>query len=328
MARWASRPTCPVSASSLEVADAGDGSIVQRVDGLPDPDCADCLLAPLGETLEVGRRYVIRAAPGVVADDGSAPFGDPPSFSTGPARATPLVIEGLDLSATDGCVVARFATAVAARAHLCVGADCVVGAVQRAHELALPLSAVPGPMVQVSLRAWDETTRPGADLHLDLDAPSPLPLRISEVLSRPLAANLVRQFVEVVNLGAEPIELGGLLLSDERGALSLPAATLGAGQVAVLAPRGFSLAGGLDPAPAPSALVVEVAVGHLGANGLKVGGETVSLGEPGGRSISRFSRWPVTVAGQSVARLLPAACDVSTNVLQTPGATSTPGVVP
>jgi len=328
--RWSQ----PVSSPGLVLTDADDGSIVHRFDAVSDPECDTCLTAPLPSTLEVGRRYVVHGGVGVVGVSdgpgaGQLPFGDPPGFSVGPARTNPLVVEGLEVSATDGCVVARFATAIAARASLCVGAACVSGGVERSHELALLLPDASGaPTLSVSLRAWDETTRPPADEQHDIAAGSGLPLRITEVLARPHGGQLARQFVELVNAGATPIELAGLSLSDERGPTPLPPGMLQPGQLAVIAPKGFALAAGLDPAPDPSALVLELGATHLGDNGLKVSGETVTISDLGGKTISRFSVWPSTSVGQSVVRLQPGGCDVHANVIASVGGRSSPGRLP
>jgi hypothetical protein len=308
--------------SSLDFVLSDDDGGAMALVGAADPACDGCFTIALPEPLAEGRHYQLAAAEGVVGPDGQAPFGQPPGFGTGPARLGALTIDGLLVDASDGCVVARFGTAVATWARLCVDAACADDGPLISHELAV-VSAAPS---EIDLTAVDETTRPAAMVSVDPPPVSELSLRITEVLSNPLGARLSRQFVELQNLGSTPVALGGLLLGDDNGASPLPDALLGAGQVGVIVPSGFASAAGEDPDPAPGSLVVVLPVGHLGGNGLRVAGESVWLATPDGAMISRMTATPRTHKGQSRMRV--GACDVAASVVATPSGTSTPGVVP
>ncbi|MEP7126567.1 MAG: lamin tail domain-containing protein [Byssovorax sp.] len=132
-------------------------------------------------------------------------------------------------------------------------------------------------------------------------------LILNEILANPLGPEPRQEWVEILNDGAMPAELGGHVLIDVGGETVLPAGTLLPGAFALIVNQAFVDADGVDPAPEPGSLVVRVP--KLGHNGLSNDGEPLSLQDPSGVVISRSPVGPKTKAGNSLSRLAPAAPD-------------------
>lgn len=132
-------------------------------------------------------------------------------------------------------------------------------------------------------------------------------LILNEILANPLGPEPRQEWVEILNDGAMPAELGGHVLIDVGGETILPAATLPPGAFALIVNQAFVDADGVDPAPEPGSFVVRVP--KLGHNGLSNDGEPLALQDPNGVVISRSPVGPKTKAGISLARLTPAAPD-------------------
>jgi hypothetical protein len=109
---------------------------------------------------------------------------------------------------------------------------------------------------------------------------------ITEVLANPLGPEPAQEFVEVLNPGASPVDLGLLRLMDvdpagledpsEHGDPLPPGTHLAPGAVALLVPESFATTGS-DPTPAPDATIVRLD-GSLARSGLRnSGGEPVFL---------------------------------------------------
>lgn len=137
-------------------------------------------------------------------------------------------------------------------------------------------------------------------------APMPHPI-LNEVLANPLGPEPAAEWVEIVNDGQAPVDLGGYALSDGGGDTVLPSFTLAPGAFALIVNEAYDPEGGADAAPAPEALLVRVP--HLGKNGLSNSGEPLTLRDPEGAVISRFPAVPKPKAGESVARRAPSSPD-------------------
>ncbi len=289
--------------------------------------CATCFsLSPRGPLDGEGMFSVLAGAP-IAGVDGEAPFspGDLPAFATAATeRTVPPALSAPDLETSSGCLVARFATDVAAAGTLCLDGACVdEGALVLRHELSAPLG--PGATAQVRLAARDlSTAPPGTIGPLPSPPSSPRPLVVAEVLARPRGPRLAQQWVELWNRGGAPVSTDGLELHAARGANQLPSALLAPGERALIVPADFAPDDGDDVPPAPGTLLLRVAERHLGAAGLRTGGETLAITEADGRTLSRFSTEGIAVApGQSVSRA--GACDVAASFRATPGGGATPG---
>jgi hypothetical protein len=132
-------------------------------------------------------------------------------------------------------------------------------------------------------------------------------LVLNEVLANPLGPEPRQEWVEILNDGSRPAELGGYALIDVGGETALPSGTLLPGAFALIVNATFEEEDGVDPAPEPGSLVVRVP--KLGHNGLSNDGEPLSLRDPDGVVISRSPVGPKTKAGISLSRLSPAAPD-------------------
>ncbi|MCC7364430.1 MAG: lamin tail domain-containing protein [Dehalococcoidia bacterium] len=109
----------------------------------------------------------------------------------------------------------------------------------------------------------------------------PLSLRISELLADPAESGRDAPFewVELVNVGAEPVDLAGWTIADGAGSDVLPSA--------VVPPGGFVVIAGRD-AQFPGIPIVRVPDGEIGG-GLNNGGDTVRLLAPGGDEVDSIS---------------------------------------
>lgn len=150
---------------------------------------------------------------------------------------------------------------------------------------------------------------------------------ISEVLANPLGPEPDQEWVELYNDGLAPADLTGYALGDLGGTTPLPPATLAPGAFALVVNETFLEDDEIDPVPAPGTALLRVP--KLGKDGLKNDGEPLKLLDAGGQVVSRFPIAPKPKAGESVARVSPAAPDgvassfaVST---PTPGSPGAPG---
>jgi hypothetical protein len=245
-------------------------------------------------------------------------FGDPPAFSTGDeVRNQPPSIQSLQLEAADRCLVVRFTTERKTWAELCVADRCVSDSFAAAHALGASLMDVEDGW---TLRVWDESTAPAASQEGAVELP-PVPIVITEILSEPRGQRLSQQFVEILNVGGDPVELGGLVLRTSSGEDVLPQTRLPSGIRAVIVPSGF-VDDGLDPVPAPGSIVIRLANGKIGGRGIRAGGEPVWIETAAGTLITRWGGWPAELAtGQSLFRE-PFSCDLPSSFH--PG-TPTPG---
>jgi hypothetical protein len=132
-------------------------------------------------------------------------------------------------------------------------------------------------------------------------------LLLNEVYANPLGPEPAQEWVEILNDGATPAELGGHVLIDVGGETVLPPGALPPGGFALIVNQTFIEDDGVDPAPEPGSLVVRVP--KLGHGGLSNGGEPLSLRDPNSVVISRSPVGPKTKAGMSLARISPAAPD-------------------
>jgi hypothetical protein len=137
---------------------------------------------------------------------------------------------------------------------------------------------------------------------------APMPhVVLNEVLAFPEGPSPAEQWVEIVNDGLAPAELGGYVLLVGSGATPLPAATLAPGAFALLVDADYSAAGGPDVPPAAGTALITVP--HLGKQGLSHAGVDLYLLDAGGKTASSFPAKPKPQQGQSVARRAPSAPD-------------------
>ena len=138
---------------------------------------------------------------------------------------------------------------------------------------------------------------------------APMPhVIINEVVADPQGPEPAAEWVEIVNDGPAPADLGGYTLLDGGGETALPTATLAPGAFALLVNESFDEQACSGACPAPGTLILRVP--HLGKNGISNAGEALTLRDGGGAVVSRFPPSPKPKAGKSVARRTPAAPDL------------------
>jgi hypothetical protein len=144
---------------------------------------------------------------------------------------------------------------------------------------------------------------------------------INEVLSYPLGPSPAQEWVELLNDGRAPAELGGYVLHAGSGTTPLPAASLAPGAFALVVGQDYVPTDGVDEPPAPGTLILSVP--HLGKRGLSHAGVALALLDGDGQTISSFPAKPKPKQGSSVARRSPSAPDTLPGSFAT--ATPTPG---
>jgi hypothetical protein len=258
---------------------------------------------------------------GGAADAAGAPIGAGTigAFSTSSeADAAPPEISGVTLQLAGPCAAVSFATDEVAAGTVVLRAGEVetttsAGAGQTRFDVAVPLAALPpeSPATLV-VRAVDRAGNVAESAAVAWQTPAALPpVAITEVLANPVGPEPAQEFVELRNLGAEAVELGGLSLADAKGADALPAATLGPGAYALVVTSAYDPGNPADAAPRAGTQLLRVD-GRLGADGLSNGGEPVRLMR-GEEVVSSYGGWvdvsSVAWAGRSAHRLVQSACD-------------------
>jgi hypothetical protein len=312
-----------VDTTAVAAVDEGGRSLPVRA---TPGECPGCVRLTLEAELPIGARIELHALAGAVDPLGRPVFGDPPGFLTGLDSGGTPALHPLAWHTADRCVSARFASDTPTEGELCVGARCAPFEMGLDHQVALSLAGLAAPLA-LSLRAWNETTAPAAGWGpTPVDEPSPILLAIDEILTRPLGPALGQQYVEVVNLGREPIDLARLTLHDLEGGQSLPATQLAVGGYALIVPSSYREDDGQDPPPALTATIVRVAERHLGGDGLDPDGEPVWIEDADGRVVTRWGGYPADLQpGQCVERVVPDDCDVPESFRASPSGTCSPG---
>jgi hypothetical protein len=167
-------------------------------------------------------------------------------------------------------------------------------------------------------------------LEIPIIAKGGQPVAITEVLADPFGPEPDQEFVEVANLGDEPMDLSGWSIDDcqdSNGDLIPEGAVLAPGQLGVLVSPNYNLSEGQDPSPDPTALVVFLET-SIGSNGLKNSeAESIELYDGQGILVSQYrgqAGAPVEGAGaiRTTAELPdgdPLAFAVDPNGTSTPG---------
>jgi hypothetical protein len=304
------------------------------------PGGGRCFRFALGDALSAGRWLVegplsgtvpgqdapvdpSGAAPPAAASSGVAP-PRPGAFAVGegadlvaPALATPLVG-----SVGGGCWRVRVAVDEPVALVLRVRAEGAEGEPERtvavgegtAFDLVVRLAGSRAGRAALVVEATDwagNVSRSEAAVAI----PEPVPaVVISELLANPAGAELTQEFVELANLGDQPVSLAGMSIEDGGGSDPLGAETLAGRARALVVAAGFQ-GGGADPAPRVGTLLLRVA-GRIGRDGLANGGEAVRLRGAGGVVISQYGGWVDTSArgwsGRSVQRTALEGCDEAT----------------
>jgi hypothetical protein len=249
---------------------------------------------------------------------------------------TPPVITDLSIAAAGPCMNISFSTDEPATGTIIaqaggVEADSPGGVGQTRFDVAIPLAALPSESaatisVTVADRAGNVATSPP----LAFQTPAALPpIAITEVLANAAGPEPTQEWVELRNLGADPVPLAGLRIEDAKGGDDLPAETLAPGGYALVVTAGYDPNQGQDPAPRAGTLLLRVDT-RIGADGLSNGGEVVRL-MSGDAVVSSYGGWVSVSAsswsGKGVHRLVQTACDRADAWNRTPLA-ATPGAGP
>ncbi len=159
------------------------------------------------------------------------------------------------------------------------------------------------------------------------------PIAITEVLADPFGPEPGQEFIEIVNLGQEAVDLSGWMIDDggdANGDLLPEGTTLEPGQVAVLVSPAYNPTEGQDPSPDSAALVVMLET-SIGSNGLKNSdAESIELYDAAGILVSQYQGQAGSpVEGSGAIRItaeLPDGDPLAFGL--DPSETSTPGWTP
>ena len=195
---------------------------------------------------------------------------------------------------------------------------------------------VVGPRTSLVLRGFEPASRirleglvfdtlGDADtIDLDVETTSARPhVVLNEVFANPVGSEPAGEWIELVNDGTQPVELGGFVLDDAIEPVTLPACRLDPGDFALIVADAYAPDPELELVPEPDVALLRVP--RLGRSGLANAGELLRLREPNGDVVSRFPALTTPTAGTSVARRTPDSPDTDTSAF---GAHAPPGASP
>lgn len=312
----------PVALGAARPADCGDGGI---------GGAWTCLQVPLVEPLVPATSYVVSLVAGLTDGAGlpvqAGPVG---RFTTAaaPDLTAPLIV-GLQVSLSGPCVVVAFETDEPAAAELVLQPvqtaaaafepdpalrEISLGRGLTVFRAATHVRDLPaGAELAVGVRVSDAAGNVAESAPVELTLPGSLvPLAITEIHANPAGPEPAQEYVELRNLGAFPIDPGGMALEDGTGRDVLPAATIGPAAYALVVPSGFDVASVKDTPPAAGTVLLRVD-SRLGGDGLSNAGEVVRLRAADGALLSSYGSATATSttawSGKSIHRMPEDACD-------------------
>ena len=134
-------------------------------------------------------------------------------------------------------------------------------------------------------------------------------LVLNEVLADPVGPEALGEWIELVNDGSRPVDLGAFVLDDALERVALPPHELAPGNMVLLVGESYEPDPELDLVPPPDIPLVRLS--GLGRNGLSNAGELIRLRDRDGLVVSRFPARKAPRAGRSVARRAPDAPDAA-----------------
>jgi len=322
----------------LRICDGATGPIA-AMPPLDEPcDGGACYRVPLAGRLPPAAACKVVIGAGAT-DAGGAPIaGAVVGIFDAAAEAdeTPPVLADLSVAAAGPCLTVSFSTDEPVSASVVIQAGGVetsspAGVGQTRFDVAIPLTALPPvSAATIAVTAVDRAGNVASSSPLAFETPPALPpIVITEVLANAAGPEPAQEYVELRNLGAEPLSLAGLRLEDAKGGDDLPAEMLAPDGYALVVPSGYDANQGQDPAPRAGTLLVRVDT-RIGADGLANGGELVRL-MSGDAVVSSYGGWVSVSAGswsgKGVHRLVQTACDRPDAWNRTPLA-ATPGAAP
>jgi Lamin Tail Domain len=253
----------------------------------------------------------------------------------GEADVTAPGISALAVTPSGPCVLVSFQTDEPAAGTLLVRGSALAertisaGAGTTAFSVAASLAAFSaGSDVEIVARAIDLAGNIAETAAVSLTAPPELlPIAITEVQANSTGLEPAQEYVELRNLGAQSVDLGGIAIEDSKGSDLLPAFSLEPGAYALVVSSGFDPASPVDTPPRPGTALLRVDT-RIGADGLANGGEVVRLRSAAGTVLSTYgggvdvsaAKW----SGKSVHRVPQEACDQPASWTQVP-LPATPG---
>jgi hypothetical protein len=297
-----------------------------------------CYTAMLGAPLPA--RTSCRVELGAGALDGAGnpvPAGLIGAFDTAAAPDdTPPMISTVTIQLGGPCLAVSFSTDEVATGTVILDAGGVeasapAGTGQTGFDVAVPLAGLPPESpATVVVRAVDRAGNAAESAPLAWQTPAALPpVAITEVLANPVGPEPAQEWVELRNLGSDPVSLAGLGIADSRGADQLPPATLEPGEYALVVTSAYDPENAADTRPRAGTQLVRVD-GRIGADGLSNGGEVTRLLR-GDEVVSSYGGYvdvsSAAWAGHSVQRLVETACDRPSAWNRSP-LTPTPGAGP
>jgi hypothetical protein len=200
------------------------------------------------------------------------------------------------------------------------------------HDVVLDLSVLAtGSTVELIFEGQDFVGLSDVSRPLEFQVPEPIPsVVITEVLANPAGPEPASEFVEVLNLSGESVNVDGWSLSDSALDFGDPlhGDVLQPGQYGLIVGPGYDPFQGPDPAPDPGAILIH-SDSSLASGGLSNSGEPVFLWDGQGRFISSYlDALPVSSSsfnGCSVERVSAEMCGGSSGWAPNLDGSSTPG---
>jgi hypothetical protein len=322
----------------LRVCDGASGPIAAMPPADEPCDAGACYRVGLAGRLPPATSCKIVIGAGATDATGAPIAGGVVGIFEAAAEAdeVPPMIADLSIAAAGPCLTVSFSTDEPASATIVLQAGGVEttspgGVGQTRFDVALPLTALPpDSAATVAVTAVDRAGNVASSSPLAFQTPPSLPpIAITEVLANAAGPEPAQEYVELRNLGPDPVSLAGLRLEDSKGGDDLPAETLAPAGYALVVASGYDPSQGQDPAPRAGTLLLRVD-SRIGSDGLANGGELVRL-MSGDAVVSSYGGWVSVSAsswsGKGVHRLIQTACDRPDAWNRTP-LDATPGAGP
>ena len=325
------------NAGSLPKLVAVDGAAIPLTLGERLACGGFCYLAKVGGLLAPHTEYRVDLTTGglVFLDGKPLAAGVVGSFNTGllSDEFAPR-IQGFTLEIREGCVVVRLTADESVRVRVELGGADGPLLIDSAgfstnHEFSRLDNRLPmGTMVTARAKAIDQAGNEALSPDQTVLLPDPLPtVALVELMPNPAGSETTQEWVELLNYGQAPVDVGGLVLADKAGGDVLPDQVLAPGERALIVGEAYVPTDPKDVPPRDGTSLIRVS-GKLGGDGLSNTGEVVRLFSPKGDVISQYGGQVNTSAtawsGKSVARASPRACDGIAAWSATPQ-TPTPG---
>jgi hypothetical protein len=292
---------------------------IQKRPGACGSNYAQCLQLFLEKELEGKTRYELRVVKKLKTKGGKVvpPWEKLGSFKTGDLTwSWPLKMENFTTEYVTGCFHLAWENSDDCLIYLENERGTRISDFMSARRGYWEMAVTHQEKTRLVAQGIDGSFFKGPWFHGDSSLMIPSVIILGEIYPNPAGKEPAQEFVEIINIGSEEVNLLNYRLTDnleEEGDI-LPEFILGAGKKLVLVGNRYDLECMEDPAISQDATVLFLE-SSLAGGGMKNKGEELYIFDSSGKMQSRYLGWYdlSSKEGWSVNRINPEACDVSSN---------------